>query len=75
MGDKRQLLPLISLHYFLGPEKGASLFLSLISYALYQNFVVEYRLQNLSSHKFDRLDVFLKMVIMCEFPFANIMNT
>ena len=50
MGDKRQLLPLIALHYFIGPEKGATLFLSLIYFAQYRSFIFKYLLQILSSH-------------------------
>ena len=38
MREKRQLLPLIAIDYFIGPEKVATLFLSLISLALYRSY-------------------------------------
>ena len=47
-GGKKLLVPLIALHYFTGPEKGATLFLSLFSFATYRSFMVKYLLQNLS---------------------------
>ena len=58
MGDQRRLLPLIALHYFLGPEKGATLFFSLISFVAFMSIMVKYFLQNLSGHIFNILDSF-----------------
>ena len=40
-GNKRQLLPLIALRYFIGPEKGVTLFFSLISFALFMSVMVK----------------------------------